>query len=144
VAYLIDTNALIRIAQKKTNFDANIRTKNPAELYICGVTIGEMVFGIENSSSSHKAQNKMFREAIMAMFQELYTDKSISYEYGKIKAELKSSNAYKPNNENDIWIAAHARAKNMILVTENIKDFSSISGLSIESWSSAPPIKLIT
>ncbi len=35
---------------------------------------------------------------------------------------------------NDLWIAAHARALGLILVTGNTSEFSRVSDLQIENW----------
>jgi len=138
MSYLLDTNILIAVLHKREPANTIIRTKKIEDLYLSGITIGEIYFGIENSSSDHIEQNRILREAVLAQFQHLFSEQDIAEEYGKIKAELSASKSYSPNNENDIWIAAHARAKSKILVTENIKDFQTISGLTIESWSTNP------
>lgn len=138
MSYLLDTNILIAVLHKREPANTIIRTKKIEDLYLSGITIGEIYFGIENSSSDHIEQNRILREAVLTQFQHLFSEQDIAEEYGKIKAELSASKSYSPNNENDIWIAAHARAKSKILVTENIKDFQTISGLTIESWSTNP------
>lgn len=40
----------------------------------------------------------------------------------------------KPIGNNDLWIAAHALALNLILVTHNLKEFSRIKQLKVENW----------
>jgi hypothetical protein len=35
---------------------------------------------------------------------------------------------------NDLWIAAHAKAAGLILVTNNEREFRSIHGLEIQNW----------
>jgi tRNA(fMet)-specific endonuclease VapC len=35
---------------------------------------------------------------------------------------------------NDLWIAAHARAAGLVLVTNNEGEFRRISGLKIQNW----------
>ena len=35
---------------------------------------------------------------------------------------------------NDMWIAAHALALNLTLVTNNIREFNRIPGLNVENW----------
>jgi tRNA(fMet)-specific endonuclease VapC len=38
---------------------------------------------------------------------------------------------------NDLWIAAHARASDCILVTNNEREFRRVPDLRIENWASA-------
>jgi len=35
---------------------------------------------------------------------------------------------------NDLWIAAHAKATNLILVTNNEREFKRVAGLKIQNW----------
>jgi tRNA(fMet)-specific endonuclease VapC len=142
--YLLDTNIIIGLLKKQGFVNSILRTKQPDKLFISGTTIGEIYYGIEKSSPVHKQKNLIAREAIMSFFKHDFIDTSVCEEYGKIKAELFSSKSYSPNNENDIWIAAHARARSFILVTENLKDFDSIPRLTIESWSVSPPKSIQT
>ena len=39
-----------------------------------------------------------------------------------------------PIGNNDLWIAAHARAEGLILVTNNVREFERVPDLKIENW----------
>jgi tRNA(fMet)-specific endonuclease VapC len=39
-----------------------------------------------------------------------------------------------PIGSNDLWIAAHALAENLILVTNNEREFKRVPKLKIENW----------
>ena len=49
--------------------------------------------------------------------------------YGAIRAELASK-----GDNNDVWIAAHALASGLTLVTNNEKGFRRVRGLKIQNW----------
>lgn len=36
--------------------------------------------------------------------------------------------------DTNLWIAAHARANNLILVSNNMKEFKRVSALQLENW----------
>ncbi len=144
MAYLLDTNIIIALLHKKEPINSTLRSKQPDELFISGITIGEIYYGVEKSNANYKQKNLIAREAIMNLFKHNFMDKNVCEEYGKIKAELFATKSYSPNNENDIWIAAHARAGSFVLITENLKKFQSITGLRIESWSTTPPTSIQT
>jgi tRNA(fMet)-specific endonuclease VapC len=40
---------------------------------------------------------------------------------------------------NDLWIAAHAEAANLVLVTNNEREFQRVSGFEIQNWAKCPP-----
>jgi tRNA(fMet)-specific endonuclease VapC len=52
--------------------------------------------------------------------------------YGAIRAELERRGAGIGNN--DLWIAAHAKAAGLILVTNKAKEFRLMAGLRVENW----------
>ena len=52
--------------------------------------------------------------------------------YGAIRAALEAKGETIGNN--DLWIAAHAKAAGLILVTNNEREFRRIQGLKIQNW----------
>ena len=52
--------------------------------------------------------------------------------YGTLRAELEMKGEMIGNN--DLWIAAHALASRLTLVTNNEKEFQRVRGLRIENW----------
>jgi tRNA(fMet)-specific endonuclease VapC len=51
---------------------------------------------------------------------------------GAIRAKLETDGEM--IGHNDLWIAAHARAAGLILVTNNEREFRRIRGLAVENW----------
>jgi tRNA(fMet)-specific endonuclease VapC len=52
--------------------------------------------------------------------------------YGAIRAALAAEGDMIGNN--DLWIAAHASAAGLTLVTNNEREFRRIQGLEIQNW----------
>jgi tRNA(fMet)-specific endonuclease VapC len=52
--------------------------------------------------------------------------------YGKTRAELESRGEVIGNN--DLWIAAHAMAAGLTLVTNDEREFRRVRGLKIQNW----------
>jgi tRNA(fMet)-specific endonuclease VapC len=52
--------------------------------------------------------------------------------YGTIRAELAAKGEMIGNN--DLWIAAHAVAAGLTLVTNNEKEFRRVRGLKLQNW----------
>jgi len=52
--------------------------------------------------------------------------------YGKLRAHLGATG--KPIGPNDLFIAAHALALNLTLVTANLGEFSRLPDLRVENW----------
>ncbi len=52
--------------------------------------------------------------------------------YGSIRADLESKGEMIGNN--DLWIAAHALAAGLVLVTNNEREFRRVRGLKVQNW----------
>lgn len=59
-------------------------------------------------------------------------DDAVAQQYGKIRAKLEQAGQMIGNN--DLWIAAHAKAQRWILVTSNERELKRVAGLKIENW----------
>ena len=59
-------------------------------------------------------------------------DDRAAMEYGKIRAHLERQGT--PIGPLDMLIAGHARAEDLILVTNNVKEFNRVPGLKVENW----------
>jgi tRNA(fMet)-specific endonuclease VapC len=92
--------------------------------------LAEMEFGVANSSRALEAQTALL-EFILS-FEILDFNSSAAAYYGKIRKELKDKGQM--ISDMDMLIAAIAMANELILVTNNEKEFHRISGLKIENW----------
>ena len=52
--------------------------------------------------------------------------------YGAIRASLEARGEIIGNN--DLWIAAHAKAAGLTLITNNEHEFRRVQGLKIQNW----------
>ena len=59
-------------------------------------------------------------------------DEDSARHYGFIRALLKKQGTTIGNN--DLLIAAHARSMNVVLVTNNVREFNRVPDLSVENW----------
>jgi tRNA(fMet)-specific endonuclease VapC len=52
--------------------------------------------------------------------------------YGAIRSTLESRG--QPIGNNDLWIAAHAKAAALTIVTNNEREFKRVPGLKVRNW----------
>jgi len=71
-------------------------------------------------------------ETVLAGVDILPLEEPVDHHYGNIRAEL--ARIGQPIGHNDLFIAAHARALGLTLVTGNFGEFSRVPGLSVENW----------
>lgn len=131
VRYLLDTDISIYIAKHNPPQVRARFTKHKAEeLGMSVVTFGELRYGAEKSQHRKKslAALKRLEEAIRV----IPLSDAVGQHYGQIRAALEKKGRLIGNN--DLWIAAHARAEGWTLVTNNEREFSRIEGLRVENW----------
>ena len=101
-----------------------------AELNISIITLGELYFGAQKSQAKDKAL-KVIRQLAKTV-QIAHLDQNVATHYADIRYQLQQQGNIIGNN--DLWLAAHARANNWIMVTNNEKEFLRVQGLSVQNW----------
>lgn len=129
--YLLDTNICIYIAKYNPPSVRERFTQHAAnELAMSVITLGELRFGAEKSQAKDRAMT-VIDELTNLMNIEALTDE-VTGHYGDIRAALQKSGQMIGNN--DLWLAAHARSQDWVLVTNNEKEFLRVDGLQVENW----------
>lgn len=129
--YLLDTNICIYIRQKKpAEILRRFEKMGPGEAAISVITYGELLYGAEKSTHRTAALERL-RELVLFL-PALPLPDAAGNAYGKIRANLESKGELIGNN--DLWIAAHAMAERLTLVTNNEREFRRVAGLKIQNW----------
>jgi len=129
--YLLDTNICIYIRQKRPDeVLRRFQRLRPGEAVLSVITYGELLYGAAKSKQRREALERL-RELIL-LLPALSLPETAAEAYGKIRAELGSKCQMIGNN--DLWIAAHAVAAGLILVTNNEREFRRVPGLKIQNW----------
>ena len=133
VRYLLDTNIFIYIAKHNPPAVRERFSRHTAdELAMSAVTLGELRFGAEKSQSRERALAVVSQ--LESMMQIAPLTAATGEHYGQIRAALQQQGEMIGNN--DLWLAAHARAEGWIMVTNNEREFSRVEGLQLENWAS--------
>jgi tRNA(fMet)-specific endonuclease VapC len=129
--YLLDTNICIYIRQKRPEeVLRRFRKLRPGEAVLSVITHGELLYGAAKSEQRVAARERL-RELVL-LLPALALPESAAETYGTIRAELESKGEMIGNN--DLWIAAHAVAAGLTLVTNNEREFRRVRGLKIQNW----------
>lgn len=94
------------------------------------ITYGELRFGAEKSQQPRQAIERLERLAELIPAEALPL--AAAEHYARLRARLE--HAGQPIGGNDLWIAAHALAEGVILVTNNVSEFQRVDGLRLENW----------
>ena len=129
--YLLDTNICIYIRrQNPPKLLTRFQKLSPGEAAISIITFGELHYGVVKSQSAGRAQKEL--QALLTALPVLPLPIDAGRSYGEIRADLERRGEIIGGN--DLWIAAHAKTANFILVTNNEREFRRIAGLKIENW----------
>ena len=129
--YLLDTNICIYIAKGQP---AAVRERFARhalhELAMSTITVGELRFGAEKSQARERALATIGQ--LVQRIQPCPLPLAAAEHYGDIRATLQRQGL--PIGNNDLWLAAHARAEGWVLVTHNTREFARVPGLQVENW----------
>ena len=129
--FLLDTNICIYIRRRRPPAVLErFRQLTPGEAVLSVITYGELVYGVEKSQFREQARTQLAELAGLLPVMELPL--RAGEFYGSIRAALGAAGGMIGNN--DLWIAAHARATGLIPVTSNEREFRRIEGLEIQNW----------
>jgi tRNA(fMet)-specific endonuclease VapC len=129
--YLLDTNICIYIAKgKPPEVLARFEALAAGELAMSLITYGELLFGAARSASAAQALATV--DQLTVAIPVLPLNLEVAAHYGSIRAGLAAMGT--PIGNNDLWIAAHARAARLTVVTNDESEFRRVPGLTVENW----------
>lgn len=135
VRYLLDTNICIYIAKHNPPaVRARFEQHSADALAMSVVTLGELQHGAEKSQARDKALATL--QQLQNAIQVMPLTAGVGQHYGQIRSALERAGQTIGNN--DLWIAAHARAEGWVLVTHNEREFRRVDGLVVENWVAHP------
>ena len=129
--FMLDTNICIYIQRHKPPSVLELfETLKPGQAVISVITWGELLYGAAKSQQSTLVLRLL--DEFSRLVPVLSIPPDCGKSYGQIRADLEKVG--RPIGNNDLWIAAHALASGLTLVTNNTKEFERIPHLKIENW----------
>ena len=128
--YLLDTNICIYlINHKPQQVFERFRQYQLGQLAVSSITASELAFGVEKSGSE---RNKRALKKFLSPLEILPYDEQAIWHYAQLRHDLQSKG--QTIGSLDMLIAAHALALDVVLVTNNTKEFERIERLKLENW----------
>lgn len=130
--YLLDSNICIFLLRGKYNVDKKIDKVGFENCYISEITVAELKYGAELGQRKGLSQRMSDLENFIASIHVLSITGTLNL-FASEKARLRLAGT--PVEDNfDLLIGCTAITHNMIMVTENWKDFKNLSGIRIQNW----------
>lgn len=129
--YLLDTNTFSYIAREASvALMDKVSRVAPDELAISVISRGEIEYGLAANAPKRGTLDRSL--ALLALITTLDLPAAAVPRYRDLRVHLKRKGT--PIGSNDMWIAAHALAEGMTVVTNNEREFERVPGLKIENW----------
>lgn len=133
-AWMLDTNALSELIRNPGGpLVERLSAQAPDAVCTSIVVACELRFGARRKGSAVLTQRV---EQLLAALVVLPLDAPADEHYADIRTVLERAGT--PIGSHDMFIAAHARSRELTLVTNNLREFARVPGLKVEDWQAAP------
>ena len=128
---MLDTNIISYLIKNRDmklidTFEAMSKENTIA---LSSITVAELFYGVKKKKS--KKLEVAIRE-FLSPLEKLAFDDNAAFHYGEIRVALESNGNL--IGAHDMLIAAHAKSLDLVLVTNNTREFQRVPGLKIEDW----------
>ena len=129
--YLLDTDICIyAVVRRSRSVLARFDALKPGEAALSVIAFGELCTGAAKSSHPQGAWKNLAALITVAGIMPLPAE--AARRYGELRAALERKGT--PVGANDLWVAAHALAEGLTLVTHNERKFHRVPKLKVENW----------
>jgi len=129
--FLLDTNTCIHFMNGTSDsVKMHFQQYSPSDIAICSIVKAELLFGARHSQRVEANLQRVKR--FVAPLNSLPFDDRSAEEYAQIRADLTRQG--KLIGSNDLLIAAIARVHDVVLVTNNTREFERIANLRLVDW----------
>lgn len=126
--YLLDSNVVIGIMKMRPDLLSALQARSASDCAISSLVLHELFFGAYKSDR----RDANLADVDVLSFAVLDFDRDDAREAGRVRAALRARGA--PIGPYDVLIAGQALARGLVLVTNNVAEFSRVEGLRVEDW----------
>lgn len=128
--WMLDTNTLSALVRVPGPLLLGKLTAAGEEEICTSIVVAcEMRYGVQRKGSVALTARV---EALLANLTVLPFDGAADRHYADIRSTLERAGT--PIGAHDLFIAAHARSRGLVLVTHNTREFERVAGLQVEDW----------
>jgi tRNA(fMet)-specific endonuclease VapC len=130
MSFLLDTDTCIYCLKQNEAVLRHLLSKRRSEVAVSVITEAELRTGAAKSNAAAKTLRLVENFLRPISILELVSSDAIAY--AALRAKLERAGT--PIGPLDMLIAAQAVARNLVLVSNNQREFRRVPGLSIENW----------
>jgi tRNA(fMet)-specific endonuclease VapC len=130
MTYFLDTDTCIGILRQRPGMVARLQSTSPNECAVSTITIYELTSGVAGARDPQKERAKI--ETFAKMVVELPFDRKAAEVAGTIRSDLEAIGQV--IGPYDLLLAGHCLSLGLTFVTNNVREFSRVQNLNIQSW----------
>ena len=128
--YILDTNIVSHVVYwPEGRIKKKIAEVGEDAVATSIVVAAELRFGAAKKASARLTSQI---ETVLSALEILSLEAPADAAYAEARRALEAKGT--PIGQNDLWIAAHALALGRVLVTDNVREFRRVRGLTVENW----------
>lgn len=129
--YLLDTNICVLLIRQKSQTVLQRLAQHPVtDIAVSAITVAELQYGV--AKSAYPLQNQKALDYFLLPLTILPFDDRAATAYGAMRASLEAQGT--PIGALDALLAAQAVSYRLIFVTNNVREFARVPGLTVEDW----------
>lgn len=133
---IIDTNVFIHAEKRESPIDFT-QWAHHGDAFISSITVSELLVGVHRASTpARRRRRQEFVEAIIANIPSLDVTPEVARVHAEMLARLGPAQAI---GAHDAWIGATAVRNGHAVLTDNVRDFSRLKGLTVVPLFPAAP-----
>lgn len=132
--YLLDTDILSNLLKRvpSTSLIAKLASVPQGQQFTSSITLGELVYGAYRLEGRGGVLLKRLENTLLPNLPVLPFDVAAARRYGELRAHLEGQGV--SLGDADLRIAAIALARDLTVVTGNVRHFQRVPELSAENW----------
>jgi len=131
---LIDSSILIEAERGRLSLESHVVAHTDEDFFVSVITASELLHGVHRASEAQlRAKRSAFVESVLERFPLLQVDLATARAHAQVWAHLASAGTL--IGQHDLWLAATCVAHGLTMVTANAREFASVPGLRVETWS---------
>ena len=132
---LIDASVLIEHERGRMSLEQHLAGREQEEFFLSVITASELLHGVHRATDPNiRTRRSAFVEAVLERFPLLSVDLATARAQAQLWAGLMAEGRL--IGPHDLWLAATCLAHGLTMVTANIREFTRVPGLAVESWAS--------
>jgi tRNA(fMet)-specific endonuclease VapC len=128
VAYLLDTDAVVDVLRGRHDVARRLGEISPEDVAVSAMTVAELLYGSQSSADPERSEREVRR--FLEVVRTIPFGRAAAATHARIRFKLRKQTI----GPNDLVIAATALSAKATVITANVREFSRVEGLAVESW----------